>query len=230
MQPPTTPLVGRHVRLEPLTRAMLPELYPALAHPEVFAGGFGGGSGGYRADLDGFLDWANHGYRFDSEDTQPYAVRLVGGEHDGLLVGSSTIGDVEVHNEAAHIGWTSYDPRVWGSAVNPETKLLLLGRLFDSGFGRVKIQADAINTRSRAAIERLGAQFEGILRRRIRRADGSWRDTAVYSVIVDEWPAVCAGLETRLVAFGGEPVQLRERHGWRAAADRAADAAAASGQ
>jgi RimJ/RimL family protein N-acetyltransferase len=209
--PPATAIIGRYITIEPLTRDMLPELHAAIAHPEVFAAGFAGGAGNYRADLEGFTAWANTSYRFDRADAVPYAIRLAGGENAGLLVGSSTIGDIDVPNEAAHIGWTAYDPRVWGTAVNPEAKFLLLQRLFDSGFGRVKIQTDAINTRSRAAIEKLGAQFEGVLRRRVRRADGSWRDTVVYSVIVDEWPGVREGLIARLDAFGDRPVEVRPR-------------------
>ena len=76
--------------------------------------------------------------------------------------------------------------------------MLLLGFAFDSGYNRVRIQADAINERSRAAILRLGATFEGIQRKHQLRADGSWRDTAVYSVIDSDWPAVKAGLLERL--------------------------------
>lgn len=207
--PPTTALLGRFVALEPLTRAHLPELFDALAHPEVFAGGFGGGPAAYRADRDAFVAWAQTAYRFDEELAQPYAVRLVGGADDGTLVGSSTLADIDLALEATHIGWTAYDPRVWRTAVNPETKLLLLGRAFDSGFGRIKIQADARNERSRGAILKLGAQFEGIVRRERPRADGTWRDTAVYSILVDEWPAVRAGLLARLEAAGDHPVELR---------------------
>jgi RimJ/RimL family protein N-acetyltransferase len=96
------------------------------------------------------------------------------------------------------LGWTAYDPKVWGSTVNPETKLLLLGFAFDSGYNRVTIQADAINDRSRAAILKLGATCEGIQRKHRIRADGSWRDTAVYSILDTEWPAVEAGLRARL--------------------------------
>ncbi|MEJ3405926.1 GNAT family protein [Rathayibacter sp. YIM 133350] len=199
--PPTTPLVGRFIRLEPLTRELLPELHAAIARPEVFAGGYGGGSAGLRTDPDEFAAWALGYYRFDRDDAAPYAIRLAGGPNDGLLVGTSSIADIELANEAAHIGWTAYDPRVWGTAVNPEAKLLLLGRLFDSGFGRVKIQADAANARSRAAITKLGATFEGVMRRAQPRADGSWRDTAVYSVLADEWPEVRAGLQERLAGF-----------------------------
>jgi RimJ/RimL family protein N-acetyltransferase len=85
--------------------------------------------------------------------------------------------------------------------VNPEAKLLMLTEAFDHGFGRVRLQADDRNDRSRAAIVRLGATFEGIVRRDKRRADGSWRDTALFSIIVDEWPSVREGLERRLSAL-----------------------------
>jgi RimJ/RimL family protein N-acetyltransferase len=124
------------------------------------------------------------------------------------VVGATKLGDLDLPTESAHIGWTGYDPRVWGTAVNPEAKLLLLGLGFDHGFGRVKLQADARNARSRAAILKLGAQFEGLARRHKPRADGTWRDSAIFSIIVDEWPAVRAGLEARLDARGGEPVRL----------------------
>jgi RimJ/RimL family protein N-acetyltransferase len=137
-----------------------------------------------------------------------YVARIMGGRDDGTLVGTSTLGDFDETREHAHIGWTAWDPRVWGTAVNPEAKLMMLGLAFDSGFGRVKLQADALNARSRAAIEKLGGQFEGIVRRDSLRADGSWRDTAVYSVIVDEWPLVRAGLIARLDAAGWQPVSL----------------------
>jgi RimJ/RimL family protein N-acetyltransferase len=75
---------------------------------------------------------------------------------------------------------------------------LLLGHLFDHGYGRVKLQADVLNERSRAGITKLGGQFEGIARRDQPRADGSWRDTAIYSILIDEWPEVRAGLVRRL--------------------------------
>ena len=73
------------------------------------------------------------------------------------VVGTSTLGDFDLSNESAHIGWTAYAPEVWGTRVNAETKLLMLGAAFDNGFERVKLQADVLNARSRAAIERLGA-------------------------------------------------------------------------
>ncbi|CAN5146790.1 GNAT family protein [soil metagenome] len=183
------------MRLEPLTYADIPDLFAAIGHPEVFAGGYGGGPSGYTATLPQFDAFAR-GY-FNWRAGNVYAVRLPSGK----LVGTSSLTDFDEQSEHAHIGWTAYSPSVWGTAVNPEAKLLLLGLAFDSGFGRVKIQADAVNARSRAAILKLGATFEGITRRDKRRPDGSWRDSAVFSIIVDEWPAVRAGLVERLAAF-----------------------------
>ena len=82
--------------------------------------------------------------------------------------------------------------------MNAETKRLLLGTAFDHGFERVKLQADVLNERSRAAILRLGARFEGVLRHTQRRADGTWRDTAVYSILREEWPGVRDALDERI--------------------------------
>jgi RimJ/RimL family protein N-acetyltransferase len=200
---------GRFVRLEPLRREHLPALFLAIGHPVVFAGGYGGGLAGYRDTEAGFTEWAESYFRWD--DCNLYAVFLVGGPHDGELVGTTTLADFEPLREATHIGWTAYDPRVWGTAVNAEAKLLLLGLAFDHGFGRVKIQADALNERSRAAIAGIGATFEGIVRRDLPRADGSWRDSAVFSIILDDWPRVRSGLEQRLEGHGDRPVLFRTR-------------------
>jgi N-acetyltransferase len=209
IRPVPSPLEGRFIRLEPLTEEHLPELHAAIGHPAVFAQGYGGGPLGYRATVEDFIPWAKTGYLWGVGN--PYLVRVVGGEHDGVAVGTSTLGDFDEGREHAHIGWTAYDPRVWGSQVNAEAKLLLLGLAFDSGFGRVKIQTDILNERSRAAIAGIGAKFEGFVRRDIRRADGSWRDTAMFSILVDEWPDVRAGLEERLASFGTDPVRFRDR-------------------
>lgn len=206
-RPERTELTGRHVRLTPLTADDVPELYAAIGRPEVFAGGYGGGAAGLAPDLAGFERFAARYYQ-SGDRGQAWAIRLAAGPDAGTLVGTSTLGDFDLPNESAHLGWTAYDPRVWGTAVNPETKLLLLGLAFDHGFGRVKIQADAMNERSRAAILKLGASFEGVLRRAQPRADGTWRDTAVYSVLVDEWPAVRAGLERRLATWAERDVRL----------------------
>jgi N-acetyltransferase len=199
-------LAGSVLRLEPFTPGHLPGLWRALGRPEVFAGGFGGGPEGLPADEAAFADWAPRYYPHETGNT--YVAVLSAGPDAGAIVGASSLADFDLAREHAHIGWTAWDPRVWAGAVNPEAKLLMLGEAFAHGFGRVKLQADARNARSRAAILRLGAQFEGVVRRDSLRADGSWRDTAVYSILGDEWPAVRAGLEARLA--GAEPPILRD--------------------
>jgi RimJ/RimL family protein N-acetyltransferase len=208
-RPEATPLVGDFIRLDPLTVDDLPALYRAIGHPVVFSWGYGGGLAAFRETEAEFVEWAKGHYNFDTGI--PYAVRVVGGPHDGELVGTTTLGDFDLGREAAHIGWTAYDPRVWGTAVNAEAKLLLLGHAFDSGFGRVKIQTDVLNARSKAAIAGIGATFEGVLRRDQPRADGTWRDTAVFSVLADEWADVRASLQTRLARNSGRPVLYRSR-------------------
>lgn len=194
VRPPVRVIEGRFIRLAPLEEHDLPALFRAIGRPEVFAGGYGGGPAGYRGTEAEFVEFAHSYYAWLSGN-------VYGVWRDGELVGTSTLGDFDERREHAHIGWTAYAPQTWGTAVNPEAKLLLLGEAFDSGFGRVKLQADVLNDRSRAAILKLGAQFEGIERRAVTRADGSWRDTAIYSVLVDEWPSVRAGLEERLRRF-----------------------------
>lgn len=208
IHPIRSELAGRFINLVPMTEADLPELFTAIGHPVTFAGGYGGGPAGYRDTLDGFIDWAQNYYHW--RDNNVYAVRIRGGAHDGELVGTTTLGDFEEKLEHTHIGWTAYDRRVWGTQVNSEAKLLLLGLAFDSGFGRVKIQADALNDRSRAAIAGIGAIYEGLVRRDVQRADDSWRDTAVFSVTIDDWPRVRTILEARLEPYGERPVEFRD--------------------
>ena len=205
--PTGKPLVGRFVRLDPLTEADLPELYPVLADPEIYANGyvmhrrptsvddavllarerFMSGQG--RADGSG-------------RGRTAYAIRLVPDSElgkAGTVVGTSSLAEAHLVDESIHLGSTLYGRRWWGTTVNPEAKLLLLSHCFDDcGYGRVKIQTDLLNTRSQAAIARLGARREGVIRRDKKREDGSFRDSVVFSVLVDEWPAVKAGLQARL--------------------------------
>ncbi len=117
----------------------------------------------------------------------------------GTVVGTSSYLDISVGNARLEIGATAYRHDVWGSAVNPDTKLLLLGYAFDElHVGRVQLKTDVRNIRSQRAIARLGAHYEGTLRRFQRRADGTVRDTVLFSVPAEEWPRVRDGLRARL--------------------------------
>lgn len=199
-RPPTgQPLVGDVVRLDPMTPDDAPGIFEVFADPGVFEQGF--------RMLDRLTDSAQAEPLVASHlaarpSRTAYTVRLVADSElgaAGTVVGTSSLGDIDVPNESIHLGWTTYASRFWGTRVNPEAKLLLLAHSFeDCGFGRVQIQTDVVNQRSQAAIGKLGALREGVLRRVVQRADGSWRDTVVFSILLDEWPAVRVRLEARL--------------------------------
>jgi len=117
------------------------------------------------------------------------------------IVGWTSFVETSERDARTEIGSTQFSPAVWGTAVNPESKLLLLGYAFDVlRMGRVQLKTDVRNLRSQAAIVKLGATFEGVLRRYQRRADGTVRDSVLYSVTAEEWPRVRDGLRERLAS------------------------------
>lgn len=186
-------LVGRHVRLDPTVEQDASAIFDALDHDDVWAGGYAGGQSA-RASSPQW--WREMLEKAHMESRAMYTVRLL---DDGRVVGTTSLGDTLVVHERTHLGWTAYAPDVWAGVVNPECKLLLLAHAFDDcGFGRVKIQTDLVNLRSQAAIAKLGATREGVLRRHMVRPDGTTRDTVVFSVTVDDWPRVRAGLLARV--------------------------------
>ena len=209
--PTTGPIEGEFVRIDALGERDLDELYPILADPEVYAHGyvmhrrpvspedarvlaaerFLNGQG----ELDGKGSGRN-----------AYSIRLrsdTGLGPAGTLVGTTSLMHADVVNESIHLGSTLYGSRWWGTTVNPECKFLLMRHCFeDCGYGRVKIQTDVLNVRSTAAIAKLGAVREGVIRRDTRREDGTFRDTVVFSVLADEWPAVRANLVARIRRAG----------------------------
>ena len=117
---------------------------------------------------------------------------------DDQIAGQSCYLNIRPRDAGVEIGSTWYAKAAQGGSLNPTAKLLLVGNAFTQGAERVELKTDALNERSRAAILKMGAQFEGIHRRHMRRADGTLRDTAWYSIVRDEWPLVRAGLEARL--------------------------------
>jgi len=189
-------LEGWSISLEPMTHEHFADLFAAIAHPVVFEQGFGGGLANLTTDIGSFSEWASKHFKFDSSHV--YAIRAKSGPLEGAILGTTTLGDFDDEREHTHIFSTAFAPHAWGTPVNVMTKYLLLERAFTHGYGRVRIQADLMNHRSRRAIEALGAQFEGVIRRDKQRADGSWRDTALYSILVDEWPSVAERLERRI--------------------------------
>lgn len=125
-----------------------------------------------------------------------YTVRR---KSDGKLVGSTRLFDFRVRERALEIGYTWYGASARGTQVNPEAKYLLMKYAFEElGANRVQLKTDERNERSRRAMTKMGAHFEGILRRYQVRDDGFVRNTAMFSVTPEDWPAVSAGLLERL--------------------------------
>ena len=118
---------------------------------------------------------------------------------DDTLVGSSRYMNVRPADRVVEIGWTWLHPSAWGSGVNVEAKLLMFGHAFERlGCNRVELKTDARNERSRGAMEALPAQFEGVMRKHMIVPEIGQRDSAYFSVVDSEWPAVRANLERRL--------------------------------
>jgi len=118
------------------------------------------------------------------------------------IVGSTGFMDILPEHRILEIGSTWYIPDLWGTAVNPESKSLMLRYAFETlGAIRVQIKTDSINKHSQGAIKKLGAVYEGKLRNHRIRWDGTIRDTMMYSIIDKEWPAVKADLQKRIDNF-----------------------------
>lgn len=185
-------LTGKYVRLEPLRPHHGPELLVAGRSPEIWP-------------------WMLHPLTSESamakfiadamraeEKGQEYAFAVIS-MANGKVLGSTRYMDVSPAYRGVEIGGTWYNPDVWGTRVNPESKLLLLRHAFEEwGALRVQLKTDGRNLRSQAAIRKLGAQYEGTLRNHRIRPDGTVRDTAMFSIIDTEWPAVKLGLLRRL--------------------------------
>jgi RimJ/RimL family protein N-acetyltransferase len=185
-------LKGELVALEPLEEAHADELWVAAQAPEIWQ--WLAHVGGSRESFDRWFGLALSAHREGREGV--FATRDLRG---GALVGSTRYLALRAADRALEIGWTWLNPAAWGSGINVEQKLLLLGHAFDElRCVRVELKTDARNERSRAAMVALPAQFEGVMRNHMIVPDVGQRDSAYFSVIDSEWPTVRANLEHRL--------------------------------
>ena len=186
------PLSGRLVRLEPLAPMHERGLAAAAADPAVWRW--------MPLDAstpDGFARWFaaardNAGAGLE----RPYATIDAA---TGEALGSTRFLGLAPEHLRVEIGYTWLARHAWGSGANTEAKLLMLRHAFETvGCLRVEFKTDALNERSRGALAALPAVFEGVHRRHMLVRGGERRDSAWYSVIVDDWPDVRAALERRL--------------------------------
>ena len=189
-------LEGRHVRLEPMSQEQLDAQAAALA--EAVVDGTLWNSRvttiprpeGMRAYVEKALADLAAGRAL------PFVTRDRAG---GRIVGTTRFMNIEAAHRRVEIGTTWLAQSFQRTAVNTEAKLLMLGHAFETlGCIAVDIRTHEKNMQSRAAIERLGAKLDGILRNHMIMPDGTVRSTASYSIIDKEWPEVRARLEARL--------------------------------
>ena len=185
-------LTGHGVRLEPLAREHIASLQDAVDDGDIGALYYVNVPG-----RDGIADWVEKALAMrDAGRELPFAIVA-----DGRVVGSTRFYDIDLSVPTLAIGYTFHAASVWRSHVNTANKRLMLGHAFDTlGAQSVFFHTSHLNLRSQAAIERLGAKQDGILRAHRRHKDGSLRDTHTYSITAPEWPAVRARLDARLQA------------------------------
>jgi len=181
----------RWVTLEPLGREHLPEIAAAAADGELGKLWFTAAPAAEDVEK-----WVDMRLSLQAPDTGlTFVIRRL----DGTFVGSSSYMNVDAANRRLEIGNTWYVASARKSGVNSETKLLMLGHAFDElNCVAVEFRTHFFNSTSRAAIERLGAKLDGILRSHQVLSDGSRRDTVVYSILDIEWPSVRNNLRYRL--------------------------------
>lgn len=185
------PLEGRYTRLEPLVSEHKEGLQRALnCDEETWEVMTVNGCG------EGFNDWwaiALAEKRRSERIT--YALRDL--ETDQIVGVSSFLNFRPLH-KGVEIGSTFLHLDARASAVNPESKLLMLGHAFESGAIRVEFRVDERNGRTESSLDKLGAMKEGSLRRNTITWKGDVRDTAIYSIVDYDWPGVKQRLEFRL--------------------------------
>jgi RimJ/RimL family protein N-acetyltransferase len=189
------PLEGHFVRMEPL----MPQ------HKEEIRAAIDCDSASWSIMLvnplgAGFEEYWSASRGAPPTERLPYAIRRLS---DDRVVGTSTYFMTSAKHGGVEIGATFLRPDVRASPVNPESKILMLSHAFDSGAVRVQFKVDMRNARSQAAVAKLGAVKEGVLRRDTRTWTGHIRDTVVFSILDSEWPAVKLRLQQRLAKLAG---------------------------
>lgn len=189
-----TVLENRWVRLEPLSEAIREEVRAAISVDEaawsiMVSNAFG-------PAFDGWFD--GRVAHMAGGDGPAYAVRDLS---HGRVVGTSSLHDLVPEHRRVELGSTVFHPEARGSVANPASKRLLLQHAFDSGVIRVEIITDGVNARSQAAIAKLGAVREATLRRHKITWTGRVRDTVMFSITDEDWPAVRESLDRRLAGL-----------------------------
>jgi RimJ/RimL family protein N-acetyltransferase len=184
-------LLGRHVSLVPLAQAHAPDLIAAVQDGELWQLWYTAipSPEGMAAEIARRLGLQSAGAML------PWAVL----DAAGRAVGMTTYMNIDATHQRVEIGSTWYGRSAQRTPLNTEAKRLLLAHAFETlQCIAVEFRTHRFNQQSRRAIERLGAQFDGMLRNHQRASNGTLRDTAVYSITADEWPTVRTHLDFQL--------------------------------
>ena len=186
-------LEGRFIRLEPLSLDHA-EGWLKFFDPTTFE--FQGRGGPEERTLEATRTYLKR--TLEEPNRLNWTIRML---ETGDIAGRISYSEMRPAHRALEVG-TSLFKLFWGTAVNPEAKLLVLEYAFEIlGAVRVQFKSDARNGRSHRALEKLGATREGVLRRYQTRPDGFVRDSVIFSVLEDEWPLVRSRLEAQLRSF-----------------------------
>lgn len=185
-------LQGKLVRLVPLEEAHFEDLFAAASDKRIWE--FYTGDWSVRERFE-------HIYRDvlkarETGSVYPYVIVL---RSSGEIIGSTRLMDIEKSDRRLEIGGTWLIPKFWASAINPDCKLALLTFSFETLLAkRVQLKTQHDNIRSRRAIEKIGGVFEGVIRKHMLKDDGTYRSSAYFSILDDEWPLVKQRLQTLL--------------------------------
>ncbi len=185
-------LEGKYIRLEPMRPNHAQALLQAAQAPQIWTW-----MSAEPTKLDTMRDFISAAMEAEAKG-QEYAFTVLI-KAGGRVVGSTRYMDVQPDSRGVEIGWAWDAPDNWGTVVNAEAKYLLLEHAFENWKAiRVALKTDALNIHSQAAIKKLGAKFEGVLRHHRIRRDGTLRDSVMFSIIESEWPEVKAALARRI--------------------------------
>lgn len=183
-------LSGWGIRLEPLAPAHAPELLQAASDGELWQLAYTSVPGPGLEAVHAYIAEALAGQAAGT--MLPFAVC----DADGVVLGCTRYYDIDTDVPNLAVGYTWYAARAQRTHVNSACKHLLLGHAFDTlGMRAVYLHTSHANLRSQAAIERLGARKDGVIRHHMRHRDGSLRDTVAYSIVAEEWPEIRTRLE-----------------------------------
>ena len=189
---PTEPLTGRIVQLQPLRMQHLYQLEAVAFDPELWR--WTTSSIRTREDLEAYISKALR--ERDEGMAFPFAIVELGTRQ---AVGSTRFANIDGVNRRVEIGWSFVGAPWQRTGVNTETKYLLLRYAFEElGCIRVELKTDALNSKSRDAILRIGATEEGTFRNHMVMTDGRIRDTVYFSILHSEWPAVGENLRAKM--------------------------------